>query len=83
MEDVSIPHAKEHLEDLIVRATHGEDVVISDPKLGTVRLQKIAEPQAPRSPRVPGHLAGKMTVPDGLFDPLPEDELKRWTGEAE
>jgi antitoxin (DNA-binding transcriptional repressor) of toxin-antitoxin stability system len=83
MEDVSIAHAKDHLEDLVARAANGEEVVIRDPKLGTVRLQALhgEAPTERKVKRVAGHLAGKMKVPEGLFDPLPEDELKRWTGE--
>lgn len=81
MDDVSIAQAKEHLEELIARAAEGEDVRISDPALGTVRLQSVGTSQEKRSKRVAGHLAGKFKVPEGLFDPLPADELRRWTGE--
>ncbi len=81
MEDVSIKQAKEHLEELLARAAEGEEVRITDPKLGTIKLQVI-EPAAKRKvKRVPGRLAATHKVPEGLFDPLPEDELKRWTGE--
>lgn len=34
MEDVDLRQAKEHLEELFERARRGEDVAISDPKLG-------------------------------------------------
>ena len=81
MDDVSIAQAKEHLEELIARAAKGEEVLISDPALGTVRLQSVRSSQHKRQKRVAGHLAGQFKVPEGLFDPLPEDELRRWTGE--
>ena len=81
MDDVSIAQAKEHLEELIARAAKGEEVLISDPALGTVRLQSVGSTQHKRQKRVAGHLAGQFRVPEGLFDPLPEDELRRWTGE--
>ena len=38
MEDVELRHAKEHLEELVRRAARGEDVRITDPELGPVRL---------------------------------------------
>jgi hypothetical protein len=34
MKDVTIAHAKEHLEELVARAAQGEEVHIIDPKLG-------------------------------------------------
>ena len=81
MEDVTLAHAKEHLEDLVRRAAAGEDVRISDPAIGTVKLT-LAEMGAHQKPkRIPGRLTGVYSIPDGLFELLPEDELKRWTGE--
>ena len=38
MEDVSLTHAKDNLEELIERAARGEDIRITDAKLGTARL---------------------------------------------
>ena len=81
MEDVSIAQAKEHLDELLARAAGGEDVRITDPNLGTIKLQVLDPAPKRKVKRVAGHLQGKMKVPEGLFDPLPEDELKRWTGE--
>ncbi len=83
MEDVPLTHAKEHLEELIARAARGEDVRISDPKLGTVRLQPVAA-AAPRPRRLPGLLKDKLPPPpDDFFDPLSEEELKHWYGDDE
>ena len=42
MEDVTVAEAKEKLEDLISRAASGEDVRITDARLGTVRLLPVA-----------------------------------------
>lgn len=83
MEDVDLRHAKEHLEELIERARRGEDVRISDPKLGSVRLLPVQgqgfDPTVPRvadtmppfvplkEPRVPGRLAGKIPPPPDGF----------------
>lgn len=95
MEDVDLRHAKAHLEDLIERARRGEDVRISDPKLGTVRLLAVRTPDvsAPRvtdtmepfvplaKKRTPGQLKGKMKVPARLMEPMSEEELKDWYGD--
>lgn len=87
MEDVSLAHAKEHLEDLIERAARGEDVRISDPKLGTVRLQPVALTSEGATEdgqvRMPGRLKGKLTVPARLMEPMSEEELKDWYGERD
>ncbi len=96
MEDVTLAHAKEHLEELIARAACGEEVHIVDPKVGKVRLTPVgaAGPTARRVtdtmppfvplkvPRVPGRLAGKIPPPPpGFFDPLSDEELKDWYGD--
>ncbi len=96
MQDVTLTHAKEHLEELIERAARGEDVRISDAKLGTVKLQPLRrqpdllaprvtdtmEPFVPlATKRVPGRLAGKIQVPARLMEPMSEEELHDWYGD--
>lgn len=96
MENVTLSHAKEHLEELIARAAQGEDVRISDPRLGTVRLAPVAagakasnervtdtmEPFVPLAhKRKLGLLTGKMVVPARLMEPMSEEELKDWYGD--
>ena len=82
MEDVDLRHAKEHLEELIARARRGEDVRISDPEGGAVKLTPV-EVVAPvaRKPRRLGLLEGKMKVPERLMEPMTDEELKDWYGE--
>jgi antitoxin (DNA-binding transcriptional repressor) of toxin-antitoxin stability system len=95
MEDVSLTHAKDHLVELLERATKGEDIRISDAKLGTIRLTPIRSPDllAPRvtdtmdpfvplpKDRVPGRLRGKLSVPARLLEPMTEEELNDWYGD--
>lgn len=84
MEDVSLSHAKDHLEELIERASRGEEIRISDPKLGTVRLQPMIaaeDEEKSRPERRPGRWKGRLTVPARLFEPLTEDELAWLSGE--
>lgn len=45
MEDVTLSHAKQHLEELIARAARGEEITISDPVLGTVILKTAVKAQ--------------------------------------
>ena len=81
MEDVSLPYAKEHLEDLVARATSGEDVRINMPGKATVRLVLVDEPPV-REPRRLGHLAGTMKVPARLFEAMSEDSLAATVAES-
>lgn len=81
MDDVSLTHAKEHLEDLIARARAGEEVCVSDPKLGTVRLVPVDRSQSPRPKRVIGQWKDKFEVPARLFEPLTDDDLQWLSGE--
>ncbi len=83
MEDVSLAHAKDHLEELIARASRGEDVRISDPELGTVRLLPVASAKENSPVRRPGRLKGKLTVPARLLEPMSEEELKLWYGDTD
>jgi antitoxin (DNA-binding transcriptional repressor) of toxin-antitoxin stability system len=81
MEDVTLPYAKEHLEDLAVRAAEGEDVLFSVPGAGRFRLVPVVDAPARKRRRL-GHLAGKISPPpDDFFDPLSEEELKLWYGD--
>jgi len=85
MENVTLDHAKDHLEELIERAARGEDIRISDPKLGTVKLEPVAgttdQEGKPRPERRPGRWKGRFTVPERLFEPLTDDELAWLSGE--
>jgi len=80
MEDVTIAHAKEHLEDLVARAARGEDVRIAQPGVATVRLTVVESAVQPE--RRPGRWKGRLNIPDEkLLEPMSEEELKLWYGE--
>ena len=81
MENVTLADAKVHLEDLIERASRGEDVRIVDATHGSVRLTPIGQ-QAARKPRRLGLLEGKMKAPADLLEPMTEVELEDWYGPA-
>jgi hypothetical protein len=86
MDSFTIPEAKERLEDLPKRAALGEDVRITDPALGTVRLEAVLASAVPPfellpGPRRLGHLTGKLMVPARLMEPMDADELKDWYGD--
>jgi len=91
MADVSLTHAKDKLEELIGRAARGEDIRITDAKLGTVRLTPIGTSDGRsdagwvtrEAPRPIAHLmcglvaAGKTTLARQLAEELPALRFSR------
>ncbi len=75
MKTVTIHEAKTNLSRLIQKACRGEEVVIARGPDPVVRLVPIGAAQGRRKL---GFLKGKLVVGPEFFEPLPEDELKRW-----
>jgi antitoxin (DNA-binding transcriptional repressor) of toxin-antitoxin stability system len=79
MTTVTVHAAKTHLSRLILRAAAGEEIVIVRGKTPVARLTAIP-PQGAK--RKFGAYRGEFEVPDGFFDPLPEEELQAFEGEG-
>ena len=81
MDTIDLVRAKEHLAELLERAVRGEDVRITDAKLGTVRLQPIGT-GATYPQRVIGSHGHLAEIPlERLLAPLAEDERAWLSGE--
>ena len=78
MVTVNVHHAKTHLSRLLVQVEAGEEVIIARNGNPVARLVSCKK----RRKRKPGSMAGHFTVPDSFFDPLPEEELAAWEGNA-
>ncbi|MEQ1856737.1 MAG: type II toxin-antitoxin system prevent-host-death family antitoxin [Longimicrobiales bacterium] len=79
-ETVSLYRAKSTLSDLVDRASHGEEIVISKsgrPKAKLVPLEDV------RPQRVPGQGRGLWLVSDDFDAPLPDDVLDDFDGGSE
>lgn len=72
---VNVHEAKTHLSRLLERVQAGEEIVIAKAGVPCARLAPL---QVRRASRTPGRLAGRLD--DRFFEPLPEDELSRWSG---
>ncbi len=72
----SIHAAKTQLSRLIELAERGEDVIIARGSTPVVRLVRL-EAQPPM--RRFGAMRGRARVTDAFFEPLPPDELDRWS----
>ena len=74
---VNVYDAKTQLSKLITRVELGEEITIARNGRHVARLV----PLAPRRPdRVPGLLAGQITISD-VFDELTEQDARDWYGE--
>jgi antitoxin (DNA-binding transcriptional repressor) of toxin-antitoxin stability system len=78
---VTIHKAKTELSKLIAMVEAGEDISIARGK--TVVAEIIRPRSKARMERKPGGWLGRLAVPAGAFDPLPEDELGLWEGSGE
>lgn len=72
---VNVHAAKTNLSRLIEHACAGEEVVIARNSEPVVKLVPVGRTQPKR---VFGSMAGKFSVPDEFFDPLPAVELDAW-----
>lgn len=75
MSRISLARLSANLDHLVDRAAAGEELVITRRGRAVARLVPLA-PVPMR--RVFGAMRGEVQVPQGFFDPLPEDELKGW-----
>ena len=73
---VGVREAKAHLSRLLARVEAGEEIVIARNGKPAARLVACK----PRGKRRPGLWKGKIKIDDGVFDPLPEEELAAWEG---
>lgn len=78
---LNMHEAKTHLSRYLARLKEGEKIVICK------RNQPIAEihtlPKAPAKKRPLGLAKGKIVIPASFFDPLPEDVLRAFEGDAD
>ncbi|HTT82513.1 MAG TPA: hypothetical protein VMF67_03445 [Rhizomicrobium sp.] len=75
MEIVTIHTAKTTLSQLLVRVEAGEEILLARGKEPIARLVPF---RPAKKKRRFGSMKGKIRVGREFFDPLPEQELKRW-----
>lgn len=76
MPTVNVHQAKTQLSRLLAQVEAGEEVVIARRGQPVARLVSCK----PGGKRQFGAMKGKIALTDAFFAPLPEDELKLWTG---
>ena len=76
----TVHQAKTQLSKLIAAALAGEEVVIARGDKPVIRLTPL---EAPKPKRTFGAFKDRFELTDAFFEPLPDDELARWAGEAD
>ncbi len=76
---VSVYEAKSKLSQMINKALEGEEVVITRNGVDTVKLV----PAPKKKPNWIGMWKGKIKVHDSFYEPLDDETLAYFTGDAE
>jgi prevent-host-death family protein len=77
MTTVNVHEAKTTLSKLLEEVERGGEVVIARNGKPVARLVPV-----PRKPRRPGSLKGRITMRRDFDDPLPDDLLEAFSGDA-
>jgi len=83
MQEVSMFEAKTQLSKLVKLANQGEEIVVTSGRQRKPVARIIAAEPVKKKGRVPGMFKGVFEVGPEFFEPLPEDELRRWEGEGD
>ena len=75
---VNVREAKANLSRLLAQVEAGEEVIITRNGKPVAKLVSVGK----RGRRQFGSMKGRIKVPDSFFDPLPEEELAAWEGNA-
>ena len=78
----TIYEAKTNLSELIKKAQKGETIIITSGRDKTP-VAKIEALHPVGKKRLGTLLTPGFVLADSFFEPLPEDELRRWNGEGE
>lgn len=74
---VNVHDAKTHFSRLLDKAHAGEEIVLAKAGKPYARLVPL---EAPKPERRPGRLKDWGPLGEAFFEPLPDDELRRWEG---
>jgi prevent-host-death family protein len=78
MEVFNVHEAKTHLSRLLDRVAQGEEIVIAKSGKPVARLVRLNT-----EPRRPGRLKGRIHIAPDFDEPLPEEILAAFRGDAE
>jgi antitoxin (DNA-binding transcriptional repressor) of toxin-antitoxin stability system len=73
---LDITEAKTRWDELVIRARHGEEILLAEGGKPVVKLGPVESVMS--GARVFGEFAGKIHISEHFSAPLSEDELKEW-----
>lgn len=74
----NVHDAKTHLSRLLDRVAQGEEIIIAKSGRPVAKPVRVAA-----EPRKPGRLKGRIRIDPGFDEPLPDEVLAGFRGEAE
>jgi len=80
MPEVTIHEAKTQFSELVKRAQRGEEIIVTSGRARKPVIKLVAIEEQPK--KRPSDIF-KGTLGPGIFESLPEDELRLWNGEGE
>jgi antitoxin (DNA-binding transcriptional repressor) of toxin-antitoxin stability system len=78
---ISVHEAETHLPLYLAALEKGEEFIIAQGEKALGRLIPIVKDVTHRRPKVGETLDQPLSIPDSVFSPLTEEELKVWYGE--
>jgi prevent-host-death family protein len=78
MEVFNVHDAKTHLSRLLDRVAQGEEILIAKSGKPVAKLVRLKV-----EPRRPGRLKGRIRIADDFDEPLPDEILAAFRGDAE
>jgi prevent-host-death family protein len=75
---ISTHEAKTHLSKYLAAAERGEEFLIARGKKPMARLVPVGPIEKPSRPKVGETLGPKAVIPDSVFAPMTDEELKVW-----
>lgn len=80
--EATMHEAKTNLSKLVARALAGEEVILTHGKERTPTVKLVAVGPSRHKKRPIGLYKGQIDLGPEFFEPLPEEELRRWDGDA-
>jgi prevent-host-death family protein len=81
MTSVSVHEAKTHFSRLLREVAQGREIEVTNRNRVVARL--VPPAAGPKKKPLLGAFKGQFKFDDSFFDPLPEEELAAWNGEAD
>jgi antitoxin (DNA-binding transcriptional repressor) of toxin-antitoxin stability system len=77
---INIHEAKTHLSRYLAKLANGESILLCKRNTPIAEIRPL--PASRKKPRPIGLAKGQFAVPPAFFEPLPEDEQRRFAGES-